>query len=129
MSHSDRSWIAASATRAFAILIAITFISLVALAQTETGQLVGTVRDPNGAVVPNAAVTLKSVETGRTQDTVANQEGVYTVTNLQPGLYAISATAQGFSPATQRVQITVGSRTTVDLNLAVGEVKGETVNV
>src|ERR671913_280962 len=81
-----------------------------AFAQTETGQITGRVTDPNGAVVPGASVTVKSVETAAERAATADAEGSYTVTNLQPGLYDVTVAAPNFAKSTQRVQITVGAR-------------------
>lgn len=103
--------------------------SVAALGQTETGQVIGKILDPNGALVAGATVTVKSVNTGRELTATSNEEGTYTVTNLQPGLYDVTISAQGFAPNTQRVQVTVGSRTSVETALAVGGVGGETINV
>ncbi|MDQ1610714.1 MAG: hypothetical protein QOG00_645 [Pyrinomonadaceae bacterium] len=103
--------------------------SVAALGQTETGQVIGKISDPNGALVAGAVVTIKSVNTGRELTATSNEEGTYTVTNLQPGLYDVTTSAPGFAPNTQRVQVTVGSRTSVETALAVGGVGGETINV
>ena len=100
-----------------------------AFAQLETGQITGRVTDPNGAVVPGAAVTVKSVETGAERAATADEEGVYSVTNLQPGLYDVSVTAQNFAKSTQRVQVTVGARASLDTQLSVTAIQGETVDV
>ncbi len=49
-----------------AALLCIAFLSSTALAQFDAATVLGTVRDPAGAVVPNVTVTLKNVETGAT---------------------------------------------------------------
>ena len=103
--------------------------SIGAAGQTETGQVIGKISDPNGALVSGAVVTIKAVNTGRELTATSDEEGSYTVTNLQPGLYDVTITAQGFAPNTQRVQVTVGSRTSIETALAVGGVGGETINV
>ncbi len=97
--------------------------------QTETGQVIGKISDPNGALVAGAVVNIKSVNTGRELTATSSEDGSYTITNLQPGLYDVTTTAQGFAPNTQRVQVTVGSRTSIETALAVGGVAGETSNV
>jgi hypothetical protein len=104
-------------------------LSATAFAQLETGQITGRVTDPNGAVVPGAAVSVKSVETGAARDATSDAEGVYTVTNLQPGLYEVSVQAQSFAKSTQRVQVTVGARASVETQLSVTAIEGETVDV
>jgi hypothetical protein len=110
------------------LLLCMTFAASV-MAQTETGQINGSVKDPNGAVIPGAAVTVKSVETGAERNATANEEGVYTVTNLQPGLYDVTVRAQNFAPATQRVQLTVGAKESVETTLSVTQIAAGTVDV
>jgi hypothetical protein len=100
-----------------------------AFAQLETGQVTGRVTDPNGAIVPGASVVVKSVETGAERTAATDEEGVYTVTNLQPGLYDVSVQAQNFARSTQRVQVTVGAKATIETQLSVSEITGENVTV
>jgi len=88
-----------------------------AFGQADTGQINGKVTDPNGAIVPGATVTVKSVATGAERTVTADDNGVYTVTNLNPGLYDVTAQGGSFAAATQRVQITPGGRITVESKL------------
>ena len=104
-------------------------LSATAFAQLETGQITGRVTDPNGAVVPGAAVTVKSVETGAARNATADEEGVYTITNLLPGLYDVTVEAQSFAKSTQRVQVTVGAKASLETQLSVTAITGETVDV
>src|ERR1041385_6246730 len=86
-----------------------------AFAQTETGQVTIKATDPQGAVIPGAAVSAKSVERGTTlPQTTTNGEGIANLTNLQPGLYEVTVSAPGFAPFTQRVQVTVGGKVSVE---------------
>ena len=91
-----------------------------AFGQTETGQITGTVLDPSGAGVPNATVTVKSPATGVTRSTKTSMTGVYTVTDLLPGPYDVSVTAEGFGQSQQHVTVTVGARIGQDFQLTVG---------
>ncbi|MET0650667.1 MAG: TonB-dependent receptor [Pyrinomonadaceae bacterium] len=104
-------------------------LSVTTFAQLETGQITGRVTDPNGAVVPGAAVTVKSVETGAERAATSDAEGVYTFTNLQPGRYDVTVQAQNFAKSAQRVQVTVGSKASVETQLSVTAIEGETVDV
>jgi Carboxypeptidase regulatory-like domain/TonB dependent receptor len=111
------------------ILTLLAQTALVALAQTETGQITVKVTDPQGAAVSGASVALRSVEKGTSLPAVTTgDEGTATITNLQPGLYEVTVTSQGFGNFTQRAQVTVGSKLSVDAQLTVTG-GGEVVNV
>ncbi len=99
-----------------------------AFAQSETGAITGTVSDPSGAVVPNAKITIKGTTTGSIRTVTTNASGLYTVTNLQPAEYTVTAEVAGFATLQQAVTVTVGSRIGVDLQLQVGTT-GTTVEV
>jgi len=71
-------------------------------AQTETGQINGRVIDPNGALVPNASVMIRSVDTGIETTATTGSEGTYAVANLKPGLYDVTVNTSGFAATTQR---------------------------
>jgi hypothetical protein len=102
--------------------------SVAAFAQTETGQISGKVTDPNGAAVPGATVTAKNTGTGAERTATTDADGVYTMTNLQPGIYDVTATGTGFQPGTQRAEVSTGGRLTLDVPLGVAAV-GASVTV
>jgi len=76
-------------------------IAAVALAQTETAQIGGFVEDRSTAAIPNAKVTAEAIDTGFVREATTSNRGVYTITNLLPGLYRVSVEADGFSVARQ----------------------------
>ena len=90
-------------------------------AQTETGQITGTVTDPSGAIVANANISIKNVASGTERTTVSNGSGIYLVANLEPGEYQVIVTAQGFSTTEARVTVTVGTKSEVNAALKVGQ--------
>jgi hypothetical protein len=96
-------------------------LSLPILAQTETGQINGTVTDQTGGVVTNANVVLTGIGTGVTRTTKTNQAGIYAFANLLPGDYQVKADAPGFSTASARVSVTVGAKVERDIKLEVGK--------
>jgi hypothetical protein len=112
----------------FSVFLTLALFAGTSLAQTETGQITGKVTDPGGAIVSGAMISIKSVDTGREITATSNEDGTYTVAALQPGLYDVMVEAGSFKPSTKRVQITVGSKVTVDTQLALSEVSG-TVDV
>ncbi len=107
------------------IFALLTFGAFRAFPQAETGQIIGTVTDPSGALIPSAQVTVKSVATGAERTGTSSDAGAVTFTNLQPDVYEVSVTAPGFSTLRQQVTVTVGSKLGLDLKLEVG--KAETV--
>lgn len=90
-----------------------------ALAQTETGQIVGAVADPSGAGIASATVTARSTGTGAERTASTNSEGNFVITNLLPGVYDVTVQATGFAAVTQAVQISVGSRVSTSFRLEV----------
>jgi len=105
------------------ILIALALLlAVAAYAQTETGQITGTVFDPAGAVVPSANVTAKNVATGATRTTTSTNAGVYVVSNLAPGDYELTVSAAGFATQKRQVSVEVGAKVGVDTHLEVGNV-------
>ena len=63
-----------------------------------SGQIVGNLSDPSGAMVPNAQVTVKNIDTGQTMTVPANSLGHYVAPLLPPGNYSVSVAAVGFAP-------------------------------
>jgi len=93
------------------------------LAQTPTGTIVGTVTDPTGAVISSAAITIVNKATGLTRTSTTDPVGTYAAPALPVGPYEIRAKAVGFSTLVRQVSVAVGSTTTVDLALRIGEVE------
>jgi outer membrane receptor protein involved in Fe transport len=105
-----------------AVLMAL-LASAVALGQTPTATLSGFVRDASGALVPNVKITAKNASTGATRDTMTDNEGRYSLTNLGPGQYEVRAERNGFKTAAQSgVILTVGGAAVLDLTIQIGEV-------
>jgi hypothetical protein len=86
-----------------------------------SGDLAGTVMDATRAVVPNATVTLKSLEMGSTQTGKTDAEGAYRFRLLKPGRYEVTAGHEGFRNTQRVVDVAVGVIITVDLALEVGQ--------
>ncbi|HEY7183327.1 MAG TPA: TonB-dependent receptor, partial [Blastocatellia bacterium] len=97
-----------------------------ALGQAAQAELTGDVRDGSGSGVAQAKVTATQTETGEAAKTTSGKDGVYTVTNLRPGLYTVTVEAQGFRRFVQEgVRLTTGERIRLDAALTVGEVNEE----
>jgi hypothetical protein len=89
----------------------------------------GIVTDPSGAVIADAAVHVKNVETGLVRDVTTSSDGIYRVLSLGPGTYEAQVQATGFRPMS-RTGIVVGITETarVDFSLQLGAT-AETVEV
>ena len=87
--------------RAALVVFGCCLVPIAGFAQGRTaGQIVGTVKDASGAVMPNAAIVLIDTGTGTSYDAKSGPEGNFVFPNLQPGTYTLTATAAGFQPAT-----------------------------
>ena len=90
--------------------------------QTPTGQIVGHVTDPNGASVPQAAVTLNGTDTGFERRAATNDAGFYTVPLLPVGHYRISIAKSGFRTVGEAdITLNVNQTLTLDFNLSLGQ--------
>ena len=75
-------------------------LATAAIAQSNKGAIVGTVKDPNDALVAKAQVKVTSVKTGEIRTADTSDDGTFTVTNLDPGVYNVSVEASGFQAVT-----------------------------
>ncbi len=102
-------------------LVSALLVSSLLLAQETTGGLQGTVKDPSGAVVSNAAVELTGTSLVGKKALTTDSSGHYQFVNLPPGTYAATVKASGFSELKrQGIVIEVGHLPTLDLTLSVG---------
>ena len=98
-------------------------------AQFDTAEVLGTVRDSSGSVIPKASVVLMNQGTGIQSRTAASEEGNFTFSNVKIGTYTVTAEAPGFSKAVAKdVTVNVNSRQRVDIVMQIGAVT-ETVEV
>lgn len=95
------------------------FATTLTFAQTAKGTIQGTVRDPNGAAVVGATVEATSDATSEKRTATTNDDGVYTLTNLEAGTYTVSVSSTGFAPATvKEVRVSVSFTLTQDIQVA-----------
>jgi Carboxypeptidase regulatory-like domain len=86
-----------------------------------TGNIKGTVADPNGGLVAGATVEAVNAQTGEKRTTTTSDAGTYNITNLPVGIYTLTATATGFDPGTAKdVQVSVSFTTEANIALPVG---------
>ncbi len=98
-------------------------------AQVTTADLVGTIRDTSGGIVPGVIVTLTNESTGVVRTATTAAGGTYIFTSLQPGRYRLNAEIQGFRKVERTgVELQVNQRAEIDLALEVGLIS-ETVTI
>jgi hypothetical protein len=114
------------------VCIAILFflsLSIAAFAQSDAGTITGFVRDQSGAVVAGASVVITSEATGQPHAVTTDAQGHYTVTNLPPGLYTMTAELTGFKKfSSNHNTLNASSTIALDGALSIGQAT-ETVEV
>ena len=100
-----------------------------ARAQLTTADILGTVTDSTGAVIPGAPVTLRNLATSDTRTAATDRSGNFDFTLLQPGHYSLTVTATGFKAVnTPDLSVEAGDRARSDAHLQPGS-SSETVSV
>jgi hypothetical protein len=103
------------------VLLIVVSMALQAAGQSVvTGDAVGTVNDPSGAVVSGATVTLISSDTAATQSVVAGANGFYRFALLKPGQYSLIVKQTGFKSTSQTILVSIGQITTTNVKLELG---------
>jgi outer membrane receptor protein involved in Fe transport len=92
-----------------------------AMAQTNTtGSIEGTIKDINGAAVPNATITVSGGNLIRPITTTSDEEGNYRFLQVPPGVYTVKATGTGFTEFSQEnVSVNLSRTTSLDVQFAV----------
>ena len=113
----------------FCVVTGMLILPHVARSQALNGSVVGNVKDTSGAAVPGAAVTLTSNTTNQSRATVTGPQGGYNFATVQPGVYTIKVTKEGFATLQQaNITVTADAITRADELLTVGGVN-QTVQV
>jgi outer membrane receptor protein involved in Fe transport len=97
-------------------------------AQTTKATISGTVTDEKGAVVANATIIAKNLDTNLSRETMSDGAGRYRIPELAAGQYEVATEARGFRPKIHRgIELTVGREVILDLLLNVGNVQDKVV--
>src|SRR5687768_6886695 len=109
----------------FAAILSLLLLSFTGLAQETTGEIEGTVKDPNGAGVPGIAVKIQSGNkdgsaSSFTKTVKTDENGFYRIPQIPPGIYTVTAEeSAGFGGSTvNNVGVTLGKASVIDINLA-----------
>ena len=112
----------------FGLSLLLLALATMAVGQTVSGDLVGTVTDKSGAVVANAKVEISNIETGLKLTTIANNQGDYRFTNLAGGHYKVDAATAGMRGGYKDVVIQLNKTVTANIIASVSS-EGEVVEV
>ena len=113
----------------FSCLLLLGLETAVAFAQLPTATILGTVKDSSGAVIPQAAVSVRNVETGMTRTDRSGADGSYRFVALPVGSYEVRAEQAGFRTEVRSgVTLAVGQEAVVHFALQVGAIE-QTVEV
>jgi hypothetical protein len=114
--------------RALAILALFVF-SVPAYAQETRARITGTVTDGQGSVIPGVSVTATNTDTNVSTETISNSSGSFTLQQLLPGRYRVTAALQGFKTfAREGIELHTAETVSVNVPLVVGALE-ETVTV
>ena len=98
-------------------------LSAPASAQVDTGTIVGTVKDPSGAVLPGANVTITHEGQAFTLSTVTRADGTFIFTPIRTGAYTVETEFPGFKKGVRRgVAVAIQDQAVVDFSLEPGGV-------
>jgi len=99
------------------VLVLISFVTM-AKAQTDQGQIAGTVKDASGAIIPGAKISVRNQKTNLERTTESNSDGSFVVANLSPATYTITGKSEGLGPTEfSNVDLQVGEVRKVDFVL------------
>jgi len=95
----------------------------VAFSQSATGTILGTVRDPSGAVMTSVAIRVTNEQTNQAVELRTDTLGNYTAPLLRPGVYAVTAEIAGFRRSVHSgIVLQVDQAARIDIAMQVGEV-------
>jgi hypothetical protein len=104
-------------------------LAVCASAQSDRGTITGTITDPAGAVIANALIQAKNVETGAVYEAGSTATGNYTLAQLPAGVYQLSTSVTGFKQYIRTgITVLVAQTLRIDIQLQVGNIT-ETVTV
>src|SRR5256885_2771411 len=101
------------------VIVVVLSLAVGVSAQTFRGSINGTVADPSGATVPNAAVKATESATGIDHNTVTTSEGQFSFQDISLGFYKVTVTASGFPAYTvDKVEVIAGTIYTLNVKLS-----------
>lgn len=111
-----------------AVLLVLVVVVPVGFSQNATTSLRGVIKDPSGAVVPGATITLTVAATGQKYSTTSGASGEYSFIQITPAKYTITVQSAGFGKQVKSAELLVNQPATIDFSLTV-QASNQVVNV
>src|SRR5579864_7212457 len=107
--------------RSTKLIASLLYLSLGMFAQSDRGTITGTISDPAGAIVANAQIEARSLQTDAVYSAASTNTGNYTLAQLPVGTYELTATVAGFKKYVRRgITVLVADTLRIDIPLEVG---------
>lgn len=90
-----------------------------AIGQERTGNIEGSVSDPNNALLPGAEVSVTGLDIGFSRNLRTNESGAFTLLQVPPGRYRVTVSSSGFKSATSEITVNLGQTAAVAFNLQI----------
>jgi Carboxypeptidase regulatory-like domain len=117
------------AAKVLGVVLFVAWLGTMTAFPQATTSLRGTISDPSGAVIPGAAVTIKSSDNGTARRRTTDAQGEYSFPQVAPGIYKLVAEKPGFATMTKdEIALLVNTPATLDLRMSLSTT-GEVVNV
>ena len=114
----------------FSLIVLILISYPIVILADVTGSVQGLVRDPSGAAIPNAQVTIVNVDTNLKYQATSGNDGSYRILALPAGKYQLTVTAAGFRNFVENdIVVKVNDQLEIDATMQVGSATQEVVNV
>jgi len=111
-----------------ALSVLLLLYGIPSITQTVDGGITGRIFGPQQAVVAQARVLLKSIDTGVERTAISGSEGVYNFSLIGPGKYKLRVEVNGYDPDDEVVEVSVAGTTRADIYLKLKKIR-ETVTV
>ena len=111
----------------FLVLPVIVLSAVVICGQGTSGTILGTVTDPQGAVIAGVTVSVKNLDTQLQRQVVTDSSGYYRVEALPVGRYEVRAERQGFKVTVNSLTLTVGEEAVTNFKMEVGSLSEQVI--
>jgi hypothetical protein len=105
-----------------AALFSILSLSPFAFGQSGStaASITGNIIDEQGAIIPGIPITARNIETNLTRETKSGEDGTFLISQLPPGTYDVTVSAESFTTKTSRLELVLGTTTLLNFTMSIG---------